>query len=138
MSYYEKYLKYKNKYLKLKQTGGEIQITDFSNLIKDNNTKNIDFTTKQVYELNGTDGEKKYKIRFSIIKNISGGSGDTVYLIAIDDGILSEINKTYVYKIFNSPNKNKLKEIELHKKFIDYFQNLSNNYIRINKPARPQ
>jgi len=112
MTYYEKYMKYKKKYLNLRQTGGaEKFINSFNN--ESVNFDYIDIINDEITLKNNSS-----EVKFKQIKNISGGSGDTVYLV-FNNGV------RYVYKLFKVGDKDKqekdLNEITLHNMFYNYF-----------------
>jgi len=121
MSYYEKYMKYKKKYLKLRQVGGKIySIDSFDN-------EKIDFITQHIVGENSMGlTNENIEINFEILRNISGGSGDSVYFIL-------NKNKHYVYKLFSVGDDEKkqknLYEIKLHNEFYDYFKVINPNYV---------
>lgn len=124
MTYYEKYMKYKKKYLNLRQTGGAEKI------INSFNNESVNFDYIDIINDEITLKNNSFEVKFKQIKNISGGSGDTVYLV-INNGV------RYVYKLFKVGDKDKqekdLNEITLHNMFYNYFKELDkktqNNYI---------
>jgi len=125
MSYHSKYIKYKNKYLKLKYSGGAAisinEVSAASNNIFECNQE-IDINDNNNITLKSLPDRPEIIIKFNITKNISGGSGDSVFLI-------DNLGKTYVYKIFKPGDDEKKekdeREISLHNKFYNYFLDLN-------------
>lgn len=119
----DKYLKYKKKYLALKQNGNNLK---GGALIKENYDFGLRFFKffKSGPSLTITNLEKETTDNYNIVNEFNNGkSGDTVYLIEKD-------GSKYVIKLFNSNciNSN-LHELNTHLKLNKYFRKTNSIYI---------